>query len=381
MTLFSTALLAALTLSASQTSVVPEGSATVPLRDLLALQQPSQAARPLPPVLALVTRAKLEGRPGEATLTLETQFEVEVLGSDVWTRVELLELGQEGWLLETSALTGATVAISDGKLVLLSNARGRHTFTARLALRAEGKRDERRAEVTLGRDAPPVPLTLVTDGAVFAVGQAEVLPQGRTLRVSWKEVAPVSAREVVARPPLEARIPVASASWVTTLEGNLTLRAGYTLRLDREQTLTFTVPEGHTVRRATVNGAPVRVEENATQLRLSVAPSRLGEIEAQVELVLERRLGTFHLSGKLPLTLPQVSLPIDALSARAHLPSVFNYARTGGSLELEGINEEGAVSAEGLPGKELRFRQLLIGQSAPTLELAYSVDISQSYFR
>ena len=35
----------------------------------------------------------------------------------------------------------------------------------------------------------------------------------------------------------------------------------------------------------------------------------------------------------------------------------------------------------GLPGKELQFRQYLVAASAPTLELGYSVDISNSYFR
>ena len=41
---------------------------------------------------------------------------------------------------------------------------------------------------------------------------------------------------------------------------------------------------------------------------------------------------------------------------------------------------EGADSS-GLPGKVLHFRQYLVAASAPTLELGYSVDISNSYFR
>jgi hypothetical protein len=91
----------------------------------------------------------------------------------------------------------------------------------------------------------------------------------------------------------------------------------------------------------------------------------------------------FHLSGRLKLALPRVSWPVSTLQARAHFPTVFNYQREGGSMELVEAAEAGAglETQTPLPGKVLHFRQYLVAASAPTLELGYSVDISNSYFR
>jgi hypothetical protein len=118
-------------------------------------------------------------------------------------------------------------------------------------------------------------------------------------------------------------------------------------------------------------------------LKLQVAPTRFGETEATLEVVLARDLGVFHLSGRLKLALPRVSWPVATLKARAHFPTVFNYRREGGSMEeYEGTEQaEGLDSQTPLPGKVIHFRQYLVAASAPTLELGYSVDISKSYFR
>jgi hypothetical protein len=98
-------------------------------------------------------------------------------------------------------------------------------------------------------------------------------------------------------------------------------------------------------------------------------------------VVLARELGVFHLSGRLKLALPRVSWPVAELHARAHFPAVFNYRREGGSLEQVESAATPDAALAGLPGKELHFRQYLVAASAPTLELGYSVDISDSYFR
>jgi hypothetical protein len=99
-------------------------------------------------------------------------------------------------------------------------------------------------------------------------------------------------------------------------------------------------------------------------------------------VVLARDLGVFHLSGRLKLALPRVSWPVATLKARAHFPAVFNYRREGGSMEqYEGTEPAGLETQTPLPGKVLQFRQYLVAASAPTLELGYSVDISNSYFR
>jgi hypothetical protein len=66
---------------------------------------------------------------------------------------------------------------------------------------------------------------------------------------------------------------------------------------------------------------------------------------------------------------------------RAHFPAVFNYRRVGGSLEPDASDARANEAPAGLPGKVLAFRQFLVSSSAPNLELGYSVDIAQSYFK
>ena len=67
--------------------------------------------------------------------------------------------------------------------------------------------------------------------------------------------------------------------------------------------------------------------------------------------------------------------------AGAHLPSVFEYRREGGSLEQLPAEEGEAGAKNALPGRKLSFRQYRVAASAPTLVLSYSVDIEKSYFR
>lgn len=374
-------------------AATPSGSATVPLEELLPLyaQQKEQAAAPAPPVEALVVQSRLTGRLTADALLVEAHFEVEVLAGEQWTRVQLLQLGADVYLSSLPRLEEATVGAVEGQLWLMTRKPGRYAFDVSLTVRSPGSGPERQAQLRFGEQVAPVPLRLEADPTTFTLlepqasgGEAQdVYPQQGGLRVRWRTaVAPVAARQQQVRPPLEPTIPQAHASWVSTLEGRASLRVRYSLRLDREQELELELPEGHRLERVLLNAVPLAASEQEGRLRLKVAPARLGETEGTLEVVLARELGIFHLSGRLRLALPRVSWPVAELQAQAHFPAVFNYRREGGSMEQhEGGGDSGLHSETPLPGKVLHFRQYLVAASAPTLELGYSVDISNSYFR
>jgi hypothetical protein len=189
------------------------------------------------------------------------------------------------------------------------------------------------------------------------------------------------AHKPAQRPPLEPTIARATATWVTTLEGTLELRVRYALQLDREQPIEIRLPEGQHLQRLALNGRPIAIEPKGGLLKLAVAPVDVGAAESTLEVVTAQELGVFHLSGALRLSLPRASWPIGEVVARAHLPSVFEYRREGGSLEQLPAEEGEAEAKTALPGRKLSFRQYRIAASAPTLELSYSVDIEKSYFR
>jgi hypothetical protein len=79
--------------------------------------------------------------------------------------------------------------------------------------------------------------------------------------------------------------------------------------------------------------------------------------------------------------LPAASWPTHELFFSVHLPRVFDYAWTGGSLEPAPSAPNAAYSYRvPLPGKTLHFRQVLIDVSAPDLDLDYEVDLEGHYF-
>jgi hypothetical protein len=382
-----------LTASASSPFAPPvSGSATVPLEELLPLyaKRPEQAP-PTPPTDALVVKSQLKGRLTADALLVDAHFEVEVLASGRWTQVRLMRLDADTYLTSLPSLENATVGALEDHLSLVTREPGRYSFDVTLVLRPPGSGADRQVQLRFGPQVAPVPLRLEADASAFTVTEppasggedADVYPRQGVLRIGWRTaVAPKVARQVV-RPPLEPSIPEAHASWVSTLEGKASVRVRYALRLDREQELELELPEGHRLERVLLDSVPLVPAEKDGRLMLKVAPARFGETEASLEVVLARDLGVFHLSGRLKLALPRVSWPVATVRARAHFPAVFNYRREGGSMEqYEETGADGGLETQTpLPGKVIHFRQYLVAASAPTLELGYSVDISQSYFR
>jgi len=391
----SSLVLGVLLATSSPSLSISSGSVTMPLTDVMALhaqQQRDETPAP-PPTEAVVVKSQFKGRLTGEALLVEGHFEVEVLAEGKWTEVRLLKLDADTYLTALPTLDKATVGALGEHLSLVTREPGRYAFDVGFTLRPAGTGPERQVQLRFGPHLTPAPLRLEADATAFTVTEpplagsegAEVYPRQGVLRVGWRTATePKVARQVV-RPPLEPSIPEAQATWVSTLEGKASLRVRYALRLDREQELELELPEGHHLERLLLDSVPLVPGEqtDGRRLKVRVAPTRVGETEASLEVVLTRELGVFHLSGRLKLALPRVSWPVATLQARAHFPSVFNYRREGGSMEpIEGTPPVDAQpSATPLPGKVLHFRQYLVAASAPTLELGYSVDISQSYFR
>ncbi len=371
-----------LTLFATSPTSSANATVTLPLVDALPLLNPAKEVRAQrPPVDVVLVHQALKGRPGQDGLMVEANFVVEVLADQTWCELALLRLGADVVVQQLNAPAGATLAARGGQLVFLSAKAGRYTFEVRLLLRARVDSVARSASLSVPPSALVVPLTLEADAGIFELqGPTEVFPVDGRYTVRWRtrtHVAQAEKREPP--PPLEPRILKLSASWVTTLEGRVTTRLSYQLRLDRPQPFEVTVPDGQQLESVRVNGHELPVDVKSGMLKLQVAPVRLGQTEGTLELRLAEHIGVFHLAGSLRVALPSSSWQTDVVTLRAYLPTVFEYRRVGGSLE-EG---EGDVPTEEgqLPGRELKFRQYLVVASSPSVELRYSVDISKSYFR
>ncbi len=375
-------------LAAVAKPAVAESVVTLPLRELLPLLEKKADAKPKPPVGAIVTAAQIKGRLAAEALIVEAHFDIAVLAEGEWVKVPLLPVGPEVTITSRATSDQAAVAVLDGALTVVTNKSGPCAVDVGVAVLARQKGTRREAAFTLVEGGPQTPMHLEVDPAFELLepkpsdAAVDIRPRGHRWTVVWRaQGGKAVAHKPAQRPPLEPAIPRAIATWVTTLEGKLELRVQYALQLDREQPIEIQLPEGQRLQRIAVNGRPVAIEPEKGLLKLMVAPVDIGAAENTLEVVTAQELGVFHLSGALRLSLPRVSWPVGEVVARAHLPSVFEYRREGGSLELLPSEEGEAEAKSALPGRKLSFRQHRISASAPTLELSYSVDIEKSYFR
>lgn len=356
------------------------GTVTIPLSEAPALLNPPADKAEKPPVDVLLVEQSLKAKPGQDGLTVDAQFVVQVLAERTWCQLPLLPLGPDVVVVSAHVGEGATVAPRNGQLAFLSKQDGRYTVDARLLVRARPDGAGRVASLAAPAGSGVVPLSVEADPGIFELqGSDEVFPAEGRYAVRWRprtELARDEKREPP--PPLEPRVKQLSATWVTTLEGRVTARLTYALTLDRPQPFEVTIPAGQTLESVRVNGQVVPAAPGGKVLKLQVAPVRLGETGGTVELRLAENIGVFHLAGTLRVALPSASWQTDSVGLRTYLPTVFEYRRTGGSLE-EGA--AGTLPSEVLPGRELAYRQFLVTASSPSVELRYSVDISKSYFR
>lgn len=374
----------------------PAASATLPLEEILALYRARDAAEQEeeapPPLAAALQKVELEGRLLADGIDFSAQFEVLVLEEDTWVSIPLLAYDAESHVSQLPTVADGAFAVSDGQLVFLTRKAGRYRFELSLfrSARAEGRArslslahgSAALASCRLEIDAGLFRLT--TQRVVEGRDGVHVLPQGDTFEIAWevREEAVAARAEPSEAPALESVVPRLHVSTVSTLEGRRLTRLLYELRFAGRKPIEIELPEGHTLQHVFLNGVATAAEPEAGRLRLEVSPARAGDERGTLELVLAQPGGVFHLAGALHFDLPRVSWPTHELFLTLHLPPVFDYRWAGGSLEPR----SGAPAASYSyripePGRELHFHQMLIGASAPDLDIDYEVNLQGNYFR
>jgi hypothetical protein len=361
-----------------------QATLTVPLPEALRLLAPTPGLEAPPaPVSAGVVGQRLQGRLGADGLEVAASFTVTVLDGARWSRLALLRLAPGVTLLDAGRVEGGMVSVRGQEVVLVTRTAGTFPVELKLGVRGVGA-GVKTARLCRGADALEGVLKVEAEGELEVLdGGALVASAGGCWTVSWRSQARARVTATAARPPLEPQVSAASARLVSTMEGRARLTVRYALELDREQPLAVTLPEGWTLTRLTLDEVPQKVPSQRV-LALTVGPARPGDRHGSVGLTLERDFGIFHLSGRLALELPAVSWPTKVVELSAHLPTVFEYHRAGGSLEpsearSEAQPDEGAGEEEA-PGRRLGFRQYLVAAVGPTVELQYSVDLNGRYF-
>lgn len=362
-----TSALVALLLTANPSS----GTVTLPLSEYQLVE-----VLPPAPMAGAVTSQRLTGRVTNDSLEVTAHLVVSIIDATKWTKLSLFRLTPGVTLVDSSQVEGALVAVQHGEVVLVSKTAGTWNLELKFSVTG-GDGAQHTARFTRGADTMDGVLKLEVDGE-FAELQhgAEVRSENGAWNVRWKTVSTRQQQVVAARPPMEPVITAANAQLVSTVEGRARLTVQYALELDREQRLTLKLPEAWVMTRVSLNGSAVVVPEGR-EVTWKVTPVRPGEKTASLELTLERDFGVFHLSGRMGVTLPGASWPTARVESSVHLPAVFEWRRLGGSLEPA---EALSWSPPSMPGKQLSFRQHLVAAAGPTLELAYSVDLTVRYF-
>ncbi len=386
------ALSAALTLMTASTWAA--GTATVPVEELLALheaQRVPEAVEPAPPVPGALDGVRMSGRVLGETIELTASVQISVLAEGSWTSIPILSVGPELEVLELPTVSNAWLTVDDGMLSLVTMQRGRYAFDLKLSVHASALGDRRRARIELAEPTAaslelgydPGRILLDTSDALSVEPDAVRLrPTGGTFLVSWAAAAADEAPRQVARRSLEPTVERAVASVVSTLEGTRLTRVRYALRLEGEQHLELSWPAGQGLERVYVNGSAVAVEPEGESLSLDVRPERDGGEDGSVEIVLSEDRGGYLLSGTLDFVMPAVSWPTRELTLSLHLPDVFTYAWSGGSMEAYAGGPEPVFAYDvPTPGAASAWHQELIVRQAPTLRLDYTVDLEGAYYK
>jgi len=368
------------------------GEATLPLEEILRLYRTQQARdtepEPAPPVRAGVQGAELRATLLEDALEIEASLQVVVLAEDgEWTSVELLGIAGTTHLASLPALSSGMLAVRDGKLVFLTRKAGRYPIKVTFLEQAVTTGALRKARIALPASAPaelrvrfaPELFALAQQAVRQDAGGALILPRNGVFEIAWRALEGAARGEPEPAEPATAADPViphARASSVATLDGERITRVAYDLRFSGRRTLAFELPAGETLQQAYLNGRAAPFQVEGRTLSIAVAPARSGGDRAQLELVLAKQLPNFLLSGTLHVELPAPAWPTSELSLSLHLPEVFQYAWSGGSLApVEQVARATYVHEIPQPGRALAFHQYLVRRSIPDVALRYTVDL------
>ena len=378
------------------TGASAESSATLSLDTVLNLYRENEEMkeqRPsAPPVPAVVQSIEIEGRILDEGVLLDTRIVVEVLADDEWVSVPLFDIDDDTVLQKVPDVRHGAVANMAGQLRLVTNKKGRFDLKLRLLKRAKADGDNRRAAFKYSR-ATFATFRVNFDAELFSLlSESEpagadgylIYPLHNEFSVDWRRRANVAVEpaEVLAKPELEPVIPTATASLVSTLEGEYLLRVHYDLQFDGREPISFELPEGQSLVRAYLNRVVVPVEADGRTIRLDVEPVQAGQTGGELELIVASRGNGYLLSGERSIELPSASWRTNELYLTAHLPTVFEYAWSNGTLSpVEHAPKVKYVYDIPTPGRRLTFKQFLVHESTPLVNLGYDVSLDGHYFK
>lgn len=374
-----------------------DNTATLPLAEVLRLYKENQAKTDAqnkdvkPPVSGAVGKLELTGRLLEGAIDVTAHVELSVLTTDDWVTVRLLRKDAATRITRLPTVENGVFSIKDGYLCFITEKPSSYSFDFSFLTAAQVTGARRKAQITYP-DAALAVLKVRFDEGMFALASADrieegdgytLYPQNNGFSVMWERNAKAAAAPKAAshRPPVEPIISAAHASVVSTLEGRRIARLLYELRFEGARTIAFTVPARQTVEKIFVNGASVPWKMVERTITLPVSPARSGDESARLELVIHEDQGGYALSGRLDYSFPAASWSINDLYVTLNLPQVYNYQWEGGSLApVESTPDAEYTQRIPTPGKPIKLHQQLLS-SAATARIAYTVDLSGSYYR
>jgi len=373
-------------------TTTPPAMATVPLEEILRLHNAQQVKHKTPappPAPFTVEKMHFNARLLDNAVEVDADYELSVL-NDNWVQVALLHLDGQSQVMTLPQVDNGYFLVKDNRLLFLSREPGRYRFNLRFIKFAERTKQGFR-QVILAKQGALATLQLRYDSGLFDIDRKNAVNQGDHLvffaaqdrfSLRWKQTA---VREPIPPAPapeklMQSVVTQAHASVVATLRGDYIIRLNCQLQFAGKKSIMFTVPERQQVQYVYLNGIPIPFNVNDHQLEIPVSAARAGDNNADVELVLSRQSPGYVLSGDIRLQLPSSSWRINQLHVSLHLPDVYNYQWSAGSLaptdQNAAINYHHQLPT---PGKAIPLQQQLV-HGMPDVRLQYTVDLSNRYF-
>ncbi len=372
--------------------------ATLPLDEILRLyrerdENTRKEEPPVPPVVSTLDQIRITGRLLDNGAEFQARIKLHVLSDKAWAKVPLFQRNEITHLTELPKVKNGNFIVEEETLYFITNKKGSYEFTVKFiqgADKVDGVWEIRipYANATLAQckiDFDRSSFSLHnTFGSEDASG-ITLLPEDNQFQISWtrtKASVPEKKKKKLVAPQIDSTVRSAHASVVSTLDGTNILRILYKLRFAGQKTIELSIPESQTLDRVYVNGIGSSTRSKDGKILVDITPLRSGDQSGTVELLLRQIGSGYFLSGALNFSLPSISWPTNEIFIDAHLPTVFNYKWTGGSLSpIQGSPSVKYVTDVPLPGKRMSFHQVLVHNSKPDVTIGYAVNLKDHFYQ
>jgi hypothetical protein len=371
-----------------------EGTATLPLHQLKKLREAADSNNKSKPFGAIIfERFHMSGHISGDNVETKAKLKIAIHGTH-WQSRRLLALDDNLAISQLPNVKHVALHIKDGFLWLSSDRPGVYEFELDMVLLGNARKKN---IVVLNLDHPTLAkLNLKFSQNHFTVKAPKsqewsegkiILGSKKGLTFSWEtrkgSKPQIKTTQVADLRRISPHINQMHATFISTQSGRNILQVQHQIVLSEPEQLRISLPDGYRMDTLYIDGQDSKFVQEQGVVTLQIKPHKIGGFTTVVEYTSRANGAPYLLSGHFSIDVPQLNIPVKNLQLAVHLPEVFEYEVKGGSMgrceDCTTVVEY--VDALPSPGVAYRFKEQLISESSPTVEMTYTVELKDNYFK